>query len=182
MNRILGAVSGFALTLVLVGHASAQVSGETLDSDTPQVSALPVNQTHGGFGFEYTQLLPSNSYVLDRYWMAVATPSIDSQTDYANTKPPAVMSPTPVQKVQRALTARSAKPVRSSKARTRRLDQGEVQSAEPLPTGSLSWEGASGVPLYFPSERMGSYGYGYGVSSYGSINYGSSYKGYYWGY
>ena len=31
---------------------------------------------YGGFGFEYTQVFPSNSLVLDRWWMVAATPAV----------------------------------------------------------------------------------------------------------
>ena len=32
---------------------------------------------YGGFGLEYTQPIPSNSLVLDRWWMLEATPMVD---------------------------------------------------------------------------------------------------------
>jgi hypothetical protein len=55
-----------------------------------------------------------------------------------------------------------------------------VQPGAPLPTGSLYWPGARGMPVYSPAQRYATYGYGYGVSPYGTADYGAAYKGYYW--
>ena len=38
------------------------------------------------------------------------------------------------------------------------------------------------MPLYSPAQRYATYGQGYRVSPYGSVDYGMAYKGYYWGY
>jgi hypothetical protein len=127
----------------------------------------------GGFGQEYSQPIPSDSLVLDRWWMLEATPRMDGA-------PPsvAVERPTAVP----SAAGRVARTNRSfARARHAASKRASVQTAAPLPTGSLDWPGASGMPIYSPAQRYASYGWGYGVSPYGTADYGAAYKGYYWG-
>lgn len=136
---------------------------------------------YGGFGMEYTQPIPANTYVLDRWWMVQATPMVGSAL------PPPVMAQAPAAVQQPVypgrLSRRAARTARSYSRTTMRPYNGAaVQPMSPLPTGSLYWPTAPGTPLYVPAQRYAAYGQGYGVSPYGSADYGAQYKGMYWGY
>ncbi len=134
----------------------------------------PVN---GGFGLEYTQPVPSGTMVLDRWWMMEMTPSVGT------TLPPrtAVESPAAVRPADGGRVSRATRTGRSfARAGGRPVTGAAVQPATPLPTGSLYWPAAAGVPLYSPAQRYATYGYGYGVSPYGTADYGAAFRGYYW--
>jgi hypothetical protein len=180
MKRILGPVVAMALMVVLSPQASAQMPQDNLWGRSVYGGSAPFNQADGGFGFGYTQLLPSNSYVLDRYWMVEATPAVGTMTP--GVAPARAVAP--VQGVARARSGRTARSVRAAatKAGARKSYQAAAPPTEPLPSGSLYWPGTDAVPLYSPDQRYGSYGYGYDRSPVGSIDYGSYYKGYDWGY
>lgn len=136
---------------------------------------------YGGFGMEYTQAMPANSYVLDRWWLVRPTPAVVSAM------PPqsVVTQPATVQQPQPANPRRAARVARRSIARgTAPASYGTagLQQGTPLPTGSLYWGApAAGMPIYSPAQRYAAYGQGYGVSPYGTADYNALYKGYYWG-
>jgi hypothetical protein len=164
MSRLMGLV--LAMMFVMVGR-SAQA----------QMPA-PVN---GGFGFEYTQPIPANSYVLDRYWWVQPTPVVGT------TMPPAtVVAPQPAPVQQPVNPRRVTRAMRAGRSLSRLGGQPYTRSgqpvATPLPTGSLYRPATVGMPLYSPAQRYASYGQGYGLSPYGSTDYGGLYKGLYWGY
>jgi hypothetical protein len=162
MSRVTGLVL-WAVLVVMVGQDTRA-----------QMPAGP-----GGFGFEYAQPVPSNSVLLDRWWMPVETPAAST------TLPPAgaVETAPAVQATNPGRAARTARGVRSfSRVSNRRFARFEAQPATSLPTGSLYWPGAAGVSFYSPAQRYAGYGQGYGVSPYGSADYGANYKGFYWGY
>ncbi len=155
-------VMGWVLAVGLIA-----VSGQPLRAQMP----APV---YGGFGQEYSQPIPSNTLVLDRWWMLEETPGVaDALPPAAAVQRPAVAGPIAPRRVAR--TNRSfARPGR------RPVTRAGVQPGAPLPTGSLYWPGAVGMPVYSPAQRYASYGWGYGVSPYGTADYGAAYKGYYW--
>lgn len=161
MNRLMG----LFVVVVLIGagrSAQAQVA----------------SPYYGGFGFEYAQPPPANSYLLDRWWTVQASPMVGT------TLPPRVMyepaaTPEPVNP-RRATRTRMGRSLGTGAGRTYR--SAAAPPTTPLPTGSLYWMGTAGVPTYSPVQRYSAYGQGYGVSPYGSADYGASYKGLYWGY
>jgi len=161
MNRLVGLA--LALTLVGVGGtARAQIPAST----------------YGGFGMEYAQTMPPNTYVLDRWWMVQGTPSVGPAL------PPqsVVQAPANVQPVNPRRAMRAARRARVlSRVGTPAYGQAGLQGGTPLPTGSLYWPAQAGAPLYSPAQRYAAYGEGYGVSPYGSADYGYQYKGIYWG-
>ena len=78
------------------------------------------------------------------------------------------------------LPAEGGRPARSlGRAGHRRRTAASARTSAPLPTGSLYWPDAV-VPLYSPAQRYATYGQGYGVSPYGTADYGAAYKGHYW--
>ena len=136
---------------------------------------MPAN---GGFGLEYAQTPPSNGYVLDRWWMVQATPSVGNALPPSNLVQPA---PAAVQPANPRRVTRAARAARSfSRLNARTANRAGMPAATALPTGSLYWP-AAGMPLYSPAQRYAAYGQGYGVSPYGSADYGAQYKGLYWG-
>jgi hypothetical protein len=157
-------VTGWVLAVGLVALA-----GQPARAQMP----APV---YGGFGLEYTQPIPSGVLVLDRWGMLEATPGVGTAS------PPTA--------VEQLAPGRPAAPVRGSRANrtgrsfarvtSRPVTRGGVQPGAPLPTGSLYWPAVAGTPLYSPAQRYASYGWGYGVSPYGTADYGAAYKGYYW--
>jgi hypothetical protein len=156
---------GLVLAVMLV------VVGRSAHAQMP----APMN---GGFGFDYAQTTPSNSYVLDRWWMVQATPTVGT------TLPPStvVEQPATVQPANPRRVSRAARTGRSiSRVSSRPYSWAGARPVTPLPTGSLYWPAPAGVPLYSPVQRYASYGEGYGVSPYGSADYGAQYKGLYWG-
>jgi hypothetical protein len=159
----------------LTGSALAVVLVIAIGQEARAQSADPASGP-GGFGLEYTQSVPSNSLVLDRWWMLEATPMVGSIL------PGPAVAQTEASTVQTTPAARAARPARSfSRTANRRLDRGVVPASASLPTGSLYWP-AGVVPLYSPAQRYATYGQGYDVSPYGTIDYGAAYKGFYWGY
>jgi hypothetical protein len=124
----------------------------------------------GGFGYNYAQTVPSNSYILDRWWMVTESPTVE-------TTPPTVSTA----QTQEGLVAQPAATARRVGGR-RLFNRARAPRTYSLPTGSLYWPGAGAVSLYSPAQRHQSYDAGYARSPYGSINYGIAYKGYDWGY
>jgi len=161
----MGRLTGLVLAVILLG---------TVGSAEAQVPA-----TMGGFGFDYAQPISGNSYVLDRWWMVQATPSAGTAL------PPAASAEqsAAAEASQPGRVARNTRRGRSfSRVSTRPYNRYGVQPGAPLPTGSLYWPATAGRPLYAPNQRYVSYGQGYGVSPYGSADYGAQYKGMYWGH
>ena len=160
MSRLTGSILAVVLVVVVGQEARAQMPG------------------NGAFGMEYAQPIPSNSVVLNRWWMLEATPMVGTMP------PPVVVAqPSTAQAAYLGRPARPARAVRSlSRVSSRRPSRAVVTAPTLLPTGSLYWQGASSVPLYTPAQRYATYGYGYGVSPYGTANYGVAFKGMYWGY
>jgi hypothetical protein len=170
MRRLMGGLVLSVLWVGFGGSARAQ---------------MPAPTTYGGFGMEYTQMVPANSYVLDRFWTIQATPAVGTQmpAPMVVQQPAVVQRPAVVQpRVNPRRVARAARAGRAF-ARGGAVTYGPagLQYATPLPTGSLYWPGAptAGTPIYTPAQRYASYGQGYGLSPYGSADYGSMYKG--WG-
>ena len=162
MSRLLGL--SLALMFVVVGRSA---------------HAQMPSSANGGFGFDYAQTIPSNTYVLDRWWWMQPTPVVES------TLPPqTVMAPAaPTQPANPGRMTRAARPSRSfARMGTRPNGSPAALPGAPLPTGSLYWQATAGQPLYSPVQREAAYGQGYGVSPYGSADYGAQYKGLYWGY
>jgi hypothetical protein len=155
------------LALVLVA-----VVGPSARAQMP--APLPA---YGGFGFEYVQPVPSNSLMLDRWWMVEATPAVAAPMPTAVAAPqPAVMQPaTPAPLARASRTGRSF-----SRVLARPYSRAGVQTVTPLPTGSLGWYGVGSVPIYSPAMRYAAYGQGYGVSPFGTVDYSAQYKGMYW--
>jgi hypothetical protein len=131
-------------------------------------AGYPGSEPFGGFGFNHAQVLPSNSYVLDQWWMLWATPTVGTVAPEPAAPAPPATRPAPASRTPRNLVRRSTR--------------ASAPATHPLPTGSLYWPGASGVVLYSPAQRYASYEGGYARSAYGTIDYGLSYKGFYWGY
>jgi hypothetical protein len=155
-------VTGWVLAMGLVA-----VAGQPARAQMPTA-------VNGGFGVEYTQTIPANSLVLDRWWMLETTPRMGSALPQNAT----VVRPAAVQPVAPGRVARAHRTSRSTaRMSSRPVTSAVVQPGTPLPTGSLYWPEAIGMPLYSPSQRYASYGYGYGVSPYGTAYYGA-YKGY----
>ena len=76
MRCVLQPVAAMAFVVLLGSHAGGQTLADGLGAGAFMVDTAPFNQPFGGFGFGYTQVLPSNTYVLNRYWMLVETPSL----------------------------------------------------------------------------------------------------------
>jgi hypothetical protein len=158
MNRVTGWVVAMGLVAVAGQPARAQMPAAV----------------NGGFGVEYTQTIPANSLLLDRWWMVEATPGVGSFLPQSAT----VVQPAAVRPVVPARAARAHRTSRSiARMSSRPVTSAVVQPGAPLPMGSLYWPEAIGMPLYSPSQRYASYGYGYGASPYGTAYYGA-YKGY----
>jgi hypothetical protein len=159
---------GLALAVVLVASFG---QGARAQSEYPGVV---VGSGYAGFGLGYTQVIPSNSLVLDRWWMLQETPMVGSMSPDAAASAAGTAPAVPA--------ARATRPARSlARTGSRRLDRSVTPTSEPLPTGSLDWGGSAVVPLYSPIQRYATYGQGYGVSPYGTADYGAAYKGYSWG-
>jgi hypothetical protein len=172
MRRMCGLIGAVVLVMVLGSQARAQIlvgDDSGLGTYVRYTSAGP---GFGGYGFDYVQTVPSNSYVLDRWWMVTETPTV-------GTVPP------PAATAQARRVAQVAPAPRVARAGRRVGSPGAARASTvrwtysyPLPTGSLSWPGAGAVSFYSPAQRYESYDSGYTRSPYGSINYGMAYKGY----
>ncbi len=185
MRCVLQPVAAMAFVVLLGSHAGGQTLADGLGAGGVHGGYAPFNQPFGGFGFGYTQVLPSNTYVLNRYWMLVETPSLGVlPAGGAAVSVVPAQAAEPVQIVGKARAGKPARPARSAATRygVRKSYRAAAQPIQSLPSGSLYWPGTAGAPLYSPAQRYGTYGSGYGLGAYGSIDYGSSYKGYYWGY
>ncbi len=165
MRRLMG----LALAVVLVAF------GQTARAQSDYPGAV-AGFGYAGFGLGYTQVIPSNSLVLDRWWMLQETPMVVPML------PESGASRAPVSTATATAAPRAARPARSfARGGSRRSDRSVTPASSPLPTGSLDWGGSAVVPLYSPVQRYATYGQGYGVSPYGTADYGAAYKGYYWG-
>ena len=131
---------------------------------------------HGGFGMAYTQPIPANTAVPDRWWTMQATPTVGSTMPYPSVgyNPYAQMPAAP----RRVLRGRRNNRVIRGASRYAAAPAAETYA---LPTGSLYWPAQPGTPIYSPAQRYAAYGQGYALSPYGTTDYGSMYKGYAWG-
>jgi hypothetical protein len=166
----MGRLTGLALAVVLV--VSFGQSAKAQSADPGAVMGFG----YAGFGLDYTQAIPSNSLVLDRWWMLEATSMVGPMLpDPATAQAAVVGAPaTPAPRV--------ARPARSlARGGSRRMGRSATPASSPLPTGSLDWAGSVVVPLYSPIQRYATYGQGYEVSPYGTADYGAAYKGLYSG-
>src|SRR4051794_39523150 len=76
MRRITGLILAAVLLLVVVPKADAQVAAAGASGLGGYGGYNAAGQPVGGFGFDYAQTIPSNSYVLDRWWMVTETPTV----------------------------------------------------------------------------------------------------------
>jgi hypothetical protein len=167
MNRAFGLV----LAVVLFSGLNTTTRAQT--DDPP----------FGGFGYDYAQVPPSNSIVLDRFWMPVQTPAVGTAPAPAIRTSPTATVVTTQPRAAAAMTRPRVDPAAKRTARAhRRYGMVPMQGSYQLPTGSLYWPAAAGVSLYSPAQRYQSYDFGYDKSPYGSIEYGSMYKGFLMGY
>ena len=165
MNRLTGWVLAVVLVVVVGREAQAQVQDRC--------------RRTAGSASTMAQPIPSSTFVLDRWGMLEATPMLGAALPVAAV----VERPATARAAHVGRVARPARAVRSlSRVNTRRTSRAAVEDFAPLPTGSLYWPGAVGMPLYSPAQRYASYGFGYGVSPYGTADYGAAYKGLYSGY
>ncbi len=167
MRRVMGSALAVLLIMAVGQAAWAQVPA-------------PSGSGFGAFGPDYTQAPPSNSLILDRWWMVQATPVVGTMpywtTPHVDIAPELVVqAPRPV------VRGRTHQSLSRLRVATRRVPRGTDPAAIALPTGSLVWPRGPFVPLYSPANRYATYGYGYGVSPYGTMNYGAAYKGMAWG-
>ncbi len=150
MIRNLGLSLAFVVLAGLVPSTQAQVT-------TPLrlgPAEYRLNQSYGGFGFEYAQPFANGAAVMDQYGMWHSVP-------YVASAPPVVVPARPVVST------------RTSRTSSRRA---VAQPRYQLTTGSLGWTGADGAILYSPVTRD-SYGYGYGHGPYGTSAYQNGWKG-----
>jgi hypothetical protein len=162
--------------MVLGSQARAQILVGDDGGMGTYVRYTSAGEGFGGYGFDYVQTVPSNSYMLDRWWMVTETPTV-------GTVPPPAATAQPRRVAQVVPATRVAPTTRVARAGRRVGGRGvtrvsTVQWTYPLPTGSLSWTGAGAVSFYSPDQRYESYESGYARSPYGSIDYGMAYKGY----
>lgn len=165
MRRMTGSTLAVLMVMAMGQAARAQ-------------APAPAGSGVGAFGPEYTQAPPSNSLVLDRWWMVQATPVVGALPQWTTEHVAVAPAAQPSRAVVRGRTSRS---LSRSRAAARRVARGADPAAVALPTGSLAWPRGPVVPLYSPANRYASYGYGYAVSPYGSMDYGAQYKGMAWG-
>ena len=115
------------------------------------------SEPYGGFGLESVQTPFAGSVWVDQF-------------GFLHFTAPAQPSP--------RVSAVRPRPKATGSAASRRVSPTKNR----LPTGSLYWPGSSGVILYSPGLRYQSYGGGYGLGPYGSIDCGIMYKGMSLGY
>ena len=147
MNRPLGLVLAVIVASGRLSRQRRPVAGESLAGN-------------GGFGLEYTQPIPSNSYVLDRWWMVQATPTVGN----ACRRRPRAAGPrrSPAgQSVGRWLVRPGPSAVRAGQCAAGPNRAGSDVRLRFRP-GRSYWPGAVGVPLYSPAQRYAAYGSGYG--------------------
>jgi hypothetical protein len=174
MRRLSGSILGAVLVLVVGSSANAQVPAGNLGGMGAYGGYAGAVQPYGGFGYDYVQTVPANTYVLDQWWMLTPTPTVA-------TAPAPVAATQPAPAVRPAPAAQPAASARRSGLR-RFFNWSTAQRTYQLPTGSLDWAGAGAIAVYAPAQRYESYDAGYGRSPYGSVDYGMTYKGYAWGY
>ena len=147
MIRILGLTVALVVPLCLTTTARAQMTpydgGGAMRPNygVSVYGGLP----YGGFGQNYSQVVPAGGMVMDQYGLWHAVPS-------------SVQSAPPV-------TAAQPQPQPQTRSRTTRTASRRVAAKVPqpryqLPTGSLS--GANDGMLYSTGTRYQSYGSGYG--------------------
>ena len=96
----MGRVTAWVLAMGLVA-----VAGQLAPAQMP-------GPVYGGFGVEYTQTIPANSLMLDRWWMLEATPRVGSIQPQSAT----VVRPAAVQPVAPARGARARRTGRRDEA------------------------------------------------------------------
>jgi hypothetical protein len=161
MTRVLG------LTLVMVlmlGWASRTRAQTVVDPYRMEASIYGdvffQLEPYGGFGLESVQAPMAGSVAMDRFGMLHGTSRVASGPRVAAARSP-------------------SKPSRASGySGGSRVSRTQYS----LPTGSLSWPGASRVILYTPAMRYQTYGGGYARGPYGSVDCGILYKGMSLGY
>jgi hypothetical protein len=162
MSRLMGWLLAVGLVAVVGQPARAQMPAPVF----------------GGFGLEYMQPVPTGTVVLNRWGLLEVIPAVGTAL------PPttAIEQPAAVRQVAPGRVSRANRPGRSfARVGSQPVAGAGVELGAPLPTGSLYWPAAAGMPLYSPAQRYASYGGGYGVGPYGTADYGAAYKGYYWG-
>jgi hypothetical protein len=145
MIRILGLTVALVVPLCLTTTARAQMTpydgGGAMRPNygVSVYGGLP----YGGFGQDYSQVVPAGGMVMDQYGLWHAVPS-------------SVQSAPPVTAAQPQPQTRS----RTTRSASRRVAAKVPQPRYQLPTGSLS--GANDGMLYSTGARYQSYGSGYG--------------------
>ena len=161
MNRLMGLV--LAVTFVVVGRsAHAQMPG-----DVRRMAAS---------GWSMPRRPRSNAYVLDRWWMVQATPSVGT------TLPPQTVGPAARRPSSRPIRGRVTRAARSGPLVPEGRRPGVRPRRDARPRPRFRPDRSTGrppraCPLYSPAQRYAAYGQGYGVSPYGSADYGAQYKG-----
>jgi hypothetical protein len=146
MIRILGLTVALVVPLCLTATAHAQMTPYDGDGAIRPNYGVSVygGLPYGGFGQEYSQMVPAGGMVMDQYGLWHAVPSVESAPPVAAAQP---------QPQTRSRTTRSA---------SRRVAAKVAQPRYQLPTGSLGLSGANGGMLYSTGARYQSYGSGYG--------------------
>jgi hypothetical protein len=158
MTRLLGLTLAMVAVLVWPSTTQAQTAADPYRMEASAYGDdLDRVEPYGGFGLENVQNVPAGSVWMDRFGMLHGTPLVASAPGVTVTRP-------------------SARP--SGLGTSGRVYRSRYQ----LPTGSLSWPGASGVIFYSPGMRYQTYGGGYGQGPYGSVDCGIMYKGMSLGY
>jgi hypothetical protein len=149
MIRILGLTVALVVPLCLTATAQAQIAPYDGGGAMRPYYGVSVygGFPYGGFGQEYSQMVPAGGMVMDQYGLWHPVPSVGS--------PPPVTAAQPQPNTQpRSRTTRST---------SRRVAAKVAQPRYQLPTGSLGLSGADGGMLYSSGARYQSYGSGYGL-------------------
>jgi hypothetical protein len=165
MNRTLG------LTLVagLVLGLNSTIQAQTFPTDYfghdgyNQGGYGYDNLPYGGFGHEYTQGPPVSGIVMDQWGQVIGTTFV---------------APGPIVATDQAA---STQPVTRQNVRSR-FRKTPMQPRYAVTTGSLGVSGSGGVAVFGPGMRERSYGWGYGLSPYGTTQYFGPWKGLTLGY
>jgi hypothetical protein len=145
MIRILGLTVALVVPLCLTTPAHAQTTPYNGGGALSPYYGVSVygGLPYGGFGQDYSQVVPAGGMVMDQYGLWHAVPS-------------SVQSAPPVTAAQPQPQTRS----RTTRSASRRVAAKVPQPRYQLPTGSLS--GANDGMLYSTGARYQSYGSGYG--------------------
>jgi hypothetical protein len=148
MIRILGLTVALVVPLCLTAAAQAQLAPYDGGGVMRPYYGVSVygGFPYGGFGQEYSQMVPAGGMVMDQYGLWHAIPSVESA-------PPVTVAQPQPKAQPRSRTTRSA---------SRRVAAKVPQPRYQLPTGSLGSSGANGGMLYSTGARNQSYGSGYG--------------------